>query len=144
MRLALSEALEDKNAAVRTAAVSGLGRLGSFAKGEVPRRLARMLEDVHADLRRSAAFALGEIGPAARDGVFQLIQALKDENEAVRETAASSLAKIGPAAGCSARACSGTERSQRPRTPRCSLYPRKSWLRTESRDSRSARGVKGS
>ena len=120
----LTNALDDREAMVRCAAVSVIGEFDDEASGSFE-RIKTMLEDedeavaraasealvridrdasipiliasldaVEASQREIAATALGQIGPAAKDSVEQLAQKIKDEDEDVVRAAAASLKQI--------------------------------------------------
>ncbi|HSD26676.1 MAG TPA: HEAT repeat domain-containing protein, partial [Vicinamibacteria bacterium] len=89
-------ALEDREAAVRTAAAWALGRRADEADGRVLRALARSLRDDHEAVRAEAARALGVLGGAARPtAVPALFAALRDPREHVRWAAARALFTLG-------------------------------------------------
>ena len=90
-------ALEDRNVAVRTAAVWALGQVGEAAAPERP-ELVRLLQDNDPFVRAGAAYALGGIGSAAAPAVPALTARLADPDERVRWQAVDALGKIGPQA----------------------------------------------
>jgi len=94
---ALATALQDRTAAVRTAAVWALGQVGPAAAPE-RRELVRLLGDGDPFVRAGAAYALGGIGSAAAPAVPALIARLADLDERVRWRAVDALGKIGPRA----------------------------------------------
>jgi HEAT repeat protein/lysophospholipase L1-like esterase len=91
----LAAALEDRNVAVRTAALWALGQVGPAAAPERP-ELMRLLQDGDPFVRAGAAYALGGIGSAAAAAVPALIARLADPDERVRWRAVDALGKIGP------------------------------------------------
>jgi radical SAM protein with 4Fe4S-binding SPASM domain len=75
---ALTDALKDGDATVRSGAASALGAVGPEAKPAVP-ALMELLRDKEQYVRVGAARALGSIGPEAKAAVPALIQAYMDE-----------------------------------------------------------------
>jgi HEAT repeat protein len=86
----LLSALGDADAAVRTLAVTTLGRLKDERAANP---LVKALHDRAADVREAAAEALREIGD--RRAMEPLVAALKDESSGVRWRAASALDSLG-------------------------------------------------
>jgi HEAT repeat protein len=98
---ALTEALRDPDAGVRSAAALTLGRIGADAKQPVSAlagigpALSQLLQAPEADVRQAAAVALGMLGPEARGAVPALAGALGDKATEVRWVAAEALGNLG-------------------------------------------------
>lgn len=87
-------------AAVRQAALEGLGRLGEKAAAALP-NLIEGLKEKEPELRRAAAVALGKIGPKAKEAWPVIKATYNDSDTAVRHQMirlAGSLAKEQPQA----------------------------------------------
>jgi hypothetical protein len=87
--MALRDAMEDENEAVRRAAVGALGRLGAYAKEAVPALISSFRDDA---LREAAADSLVMIGLPA---VPALVEAARSGPSIVRSQAAVALTRIG-------------------------------------------------
>ena len=76
---ALVTAINDRNPAVRLAAITALGSIGPAAKASVP-ALIRVFTDASNthELRCAASRALGSMGPAAQEAVPEMISVLLD------------------------------------------------------------------
>jgi HEAT repeat protein len=99
---ALTNALEnDKDAKVREAAATTLGRLDRMGFVTVP-ELTKALKDQAPTVRAAAADALGQFsaidGEIARDAIPLLSECLKDSSTPVRMNVVLTLARMGPAA----------------------------------------------
>lgn len=73
----LTDALQDEDNYIRTAALDTLGVIGPAAKDAVPAIVRVLLNDKWMDVRTRAAKALGKIGPAAREAIPALKQPLR-------------------------------------------------------------------
>ena len=92
---ALSQALKNDRADVRTSAAYILGRIGKESSAAIP-ELTATLKATDSHARAAAAYALGEIGPKAIEAVPSLTSLLKDKNEdfVIRYRAAYALKQI--------------------------------------------------
>jgi len=92
----LTAALQDGDAAVRTAAAWTLGRQAAEAETPPVRALVRSLGDPEESVRAEAARALGALGSRAKtEAVTALFAALDDAREPVRWAAAQALFRLG-------------------------------------------------
>lgn len=98
----LSKALNDPDAAVRSAAAWALSQMGPAAAPAVP-ALAATLRDENPGVRCLAAVALRSIGPRALPAVPDLTKVLNDPEAYVRAPAADALGSIGPPAKAAVR-----------------------------------------
>jgi hypothetical protein len=94
---ALTTALSDPLAAVRSAAAGSIAQIGTAAAQTVP-ALARALSDSNPQVRELAAIALRSMGPKSFIIIPQLIEALNDPVDFVRAPASEALGAIGPSA----------------------------------------------
>ena len=88
----LTEALNDKEEAVRRAAVAALAQVGPEA---VP-ALVKALQHSSAAVRAGAAEALGWIGPDAHAAIKPLLEAVADRDARLRKRAEFALFEIEP------------------------------------------------
>jgi hypothetical protein len=98
---ALTSALGDPDAEVRTAAAWALTQIGPDSAAVTA--LARLLADVNPRVRCQAALAIGVAGPKALPVLPALIKALGDQYNYVRGPAAAAIGAIGPAAKSAVR-----------------------------------------
>jgi D-arabinan exo alpha-(1,3)/(1,5)-arabinofuranosidase (non-reducing end) len=94
---AVTEALHDPDAQVRSAAAWSLSQIGPVGAAAVP-ELAKALSDSSPRVRDLAAVALQSMGPKAAPAIPELIRALNDPVVYVRCPAADALGAIGPEA----------------------------------------------
>ena len=92
LREALSEALEDPNPNVRSAAAYALGRLRDAQAADA---LRRAFNDADAAVGQNAAVALGQLGPADAKLLDLIAEAAGSETTLDRDAAYGSLAKAG-------------------------------------------------
>jgi HEAT repeat protein len=85
----------DKSPAIRAAAATTLGRMGSNAR-TVVNVMIESLKDQDAGVRAAVADGLGRIGDEARAAIPRLVPLLKDQDPGVRLAAAFALGRIGP------------------------------------------------
>ena len=97
---ALTRALRDPDASVRSAAMTALGKMGPPAAAI----LARHLRDADPSARAGAAGGLKIMGPDAFPAVAALALALQDSDPGVKAAAADALSAIGPGAAAAAPA----------------------------------------
>ncbi|MGI0490344.1 HEAT repeat domain-containing protein [Alkalinema pantanalense CENA528] len=91
---ALSEALSDRNAEIRSQAARTLGEIGPKAKASIP-ELIVVLKDPNEGVRISAANALSRMGSAAKSAVPALLEALEDSSQGVKSNAIAALSGLG-------------------------------------------------
>jgi HEAT repeat protein len=99
VRAAWTEALRDRDPAVREEAAKSLGndhrRYGAKTKTSVPALIAA-LADEQAKVRAAAAGALAQMGPDANTATAALTGLLNDKEAGVRAAAAGALGQMGP------------------------------------------------
>jgi HEAT repeat protein len=95
---ALTRSLRDPDAAVRSAAMTALGKMGPPAAAI----LARHLRDADPTARAAAARGLAIMGPDAVPAVPALALTLQDSDRNVKAAAADALSAIGPGAAAAA------------------------------------------
>jgi HEAT repeat protein len=90
-------ALSDENAAVRRAAVRGIGFIirGELTGPKVSGPLLAALRDKDRKVRAEAAWVLAQIDAAGEDLIAAWLRALEDSDAQVRERAESALAQMG-------------------------------------------------
>ncbi|MGE0616012.1 MAG: HEAT repeat domain-containing protein [Bacteriovoracia bacterium] len=90
----LFEAVRDKYAPIRQAAVAGLGRSDPTVDGVIY-ALTRATRDRNKTVRAAAASNLGRHGAAAKTALPALKKLLADEDEAIREIAKTAIGQVG-------------------------------------------------
>ena len=89
-----SDALRDREPAVRTVAAHALGRIGIPAKAAVP-RLMEALNDPVPEVREATVIALGRMGAAAKPAAAMLAKIhQQDEADQIRTEAGAALKHI--------------------------------------------------
>jgi HEAT repeat protein len=95
----LIKALKGKDAAIRVAAISALGKIRSEPETVVP-LLIQYLDDENLDV--SAAKALGEFGSLAKPAIPKLLPLLRAKDDDDQAAATEALKKIDPVAAAQA------------------------------------------
>lgn len=108
---ALSAALADESAAVRTQAATALGTIGPAASATAPRLIDLLKEDDEI-VRRQAAIALGRVGGDSEAAVRALTELLSDPSASVKADAARSLGSLKKAAAPAVSALAALLRDQ--------------------------------